>query len=648
MTIIEGLSTLVQNVHSIQGISQFANGCYCSLRALDAAATVFSLSRIKNYLPAYELKHEVTFINGISILHRILLLILNIDRPKNLQGYAELFERMGVGCFFLVKNYLPVSKIYQETIADAFIGVSCLINAYCNRDGEKTIYNGTKDSINKLLTELMNLEVAVEHSRDLQKIQQILSDKTEMDIFCAELNEKNKMLEDIKDKEVFAQKIKELESLKKQVCTENVRIQTEKNSLERQRNNRKDIASQSELDNIEFQLKALNIRDDLLKENSDINRKNNFDMNQKIQETISRLKKSESPETKRDCHATLKLLKFFKDLGSLDEELRSLENLRDISYNIGKKAKIDKLKEAFFDNQKITNEHLISLKGLMRENARSMLKKTDVTSEQVEEEVKSEFYDAFDVLLLENIAITLVTCNQLIQCIDSSKILQRDLFIPISSAIESMSQILDILEEKVVAQHAECNEDCKEFIKQARYYFIAVTGIFNYKEEDDISNQLTKVVSMQEDVQAALSALRRAFQRERDKLLKKLKTAEDILTKPNDWDSLRQRYSRPFAKMLFGLFILGVRFLFKLRGEVESGLNGDRCLDIFIMSGLALSEISPLLNHNKDLRSRVIVIPGINIQAGENVVHACISKVTSFFNECKKSFLNFFYKMGDR
>jgi hypothetical protein len=203
----------------------------------------------------------------------------------------------------------------------------------------------------------------------------------------------------------------------------------------------------------------------------------------------------------------------------------------------------------------------------------------------------------------------------------SKKVHKRELYAAIMHERESMDQMLEELENKVVTQHEALSEKCQNFKVQVMYYFVAVSGVFN-KENDKRDHRFEQVKLKKEEVRRTLLALRRAFQKERDELLVKLKNAEKVLKKPTELDSLRQKYFKIYAKLFFGLSIFVVRVL-KLCGIIASRSYHDRCLDMIFMSVFALSQIGHLFYQKKELRSRVIIIREKDLLPSESILDKC-------------------------
>jgi uncharacterized protein YktA (UPF0223 family) len=336
-----------------------------------------------------------------------------------------------------------------------------------------------------------------------------------------------------------------------------------------------------------------------------------------------------------------------------------------------------------------------------------MLEKPDITNEKIREEFKSDFNNAFDAHLLENIAGKLVNCDQFVQCLEcstelggdlyefdsqvvdeksvvssidsndqpaksslfgrvtkglwwgdgkanvdskeilgekgsveskemkpSKKIQKRDLYAAIISEIESMDKMLDELEEKIATQHEELNKEFKEFKGLVKDYSNAVQSAFEHEEDRDTFKAIKDTKG---EVQGALLSLRRAFQRERDKLLEKLEKVGKTLKAPNDWDSLLERCLRPYSKICFGAFILIVRLL-KSRDMIASGSDIDLSLDTCIMNILALSQLLPLFAQPKDLRSKVIIIRDDRGHlSNENMLHIFTDRIASLISSLKSS-----------
>ncbi len=676
--IIRGISTLVQNVQSIQGISQVANGYYFLQATLNTVAKVFHLSRFGDYVSAYKFEH-VPLINAISFSHRILLLFFNIHRPKSLQGFLKLAESMGVELFFLVRSYSRWNEMRRNTIGDLLVGIPCLLDGLYNIGGEKTIYERTIGSIKTVRDRVLLLEVQVENSRDLQRLQHNLRDIEEIDHFHEELKERSEML--INPAAINAE-IVELSWLKTIVTgTENNILREEGDLIEKQHKPPGRVP-QRELENIPFRLVAIGAAKELVK--ADSRKQKLIALKEKIVEKVADLKTKEkthrnvkTEEAKEDvkkCRNDLKMLQFVADPIALDEELSNLAKLKD-GYNskLARKQTMISTLTSYIEDTFIllaertkVNEHLISLKKKQQDNAGAMLADRDIANLRIGKEIEPKFNAAFDVHLLEDIALKLINCDQFVRCLKgatqpkgtlhsefdawfadatakvnwnwrkvegkpidpSKKIQKKDLYTAIMIEIESMNQMLEMFEDKVVAQHPKFIEEYKDFKAQVRDYFSAVERVFNHENDDDRDPKFdaAKLVN----IQPSLLALRRAFQREHDELLVKLKEAQDILEEPHALQSLLERYGRPWSKICFGVSILAVRFFKSNNLLIAPRSHYDLWCDIFFMVTLALSQIVPLFFQNKALRSReIIILREKDIQPSENILDIWRTKIAS-------------------
>lgn len=435
----------VQNVSSIQGLTQAVNGYFFLQDAIYKIAKVFNLSRIGTFVSTYKLD-QMFFLSGISSSHRILLIYFNIHRPKSLQGYLKIAEQMGSEVFFLIRKYLPVS-VFRNTIGDCLIGIPYVLDGLYNIQGEKTIHERTMASLTSVRDRVLLMEVQTEHTRDLLSLQQRLEDSVKVNFLFEELKEKREML---LKKALLDQEDEELRWLK------TVMTETKKNSISRQKSEleqRRDhpgVRSAEELEQIRRRLIAIGYVERVLEYDNQKDKANelktDLDGGEKVKpegtvkivgkkpalEAISKSIKEkkqnnahtlDEEKTVKTLRYEIKVLEYISDPVALDEALSDLEKLREEgSTKLIEKQKamnllISYIEETFIsigNREKIDNQ-VLSLRQELQKSFKSLTtRQIDVKKLKLGAEVESKFNAVFDVGILEGLASKLILCNHMI------------------------------------------------------------------------------------------------------------------------------------------------------------------------------------------------------------------------------------------
>lgn len=671
MAIITGaFTTFVTNVQSLQGLSQCASGYYFLHGMTYIFLRAFQFSRPGDVVLSWKFE-QVTLIAGMSFLHRIILIFFNIYRPKSFQGWLGLVQSMGVELFFLSRKHFSGNQVYRNTIGDLCIAIPYLIEGVLNITGEKSSYERNVVSLKMVRDRVLRFEVQIETCRDLQRVQRNLRDIDEIDRFYDELQEKQTLLN---SRDEMNRQIVELNWLKKIVTgTENA-VREEEDKLTDEKKDLTGTLTQSEKDKIEFQLKVIEAALTLIKPES--RRHHKAQLEDKVSKKELKLKKQtadlrDAEQNSRNTdelrvkikklRLRISMLLFVLDPISLEEELNSLTKLIDeYDFELSKKQEMVSLLLTYMGGsiiagpkRKSINDHLLSLRSWQQENFKALAKKdVDIKKLKLGEKIEPKFDPIFDVMLLEQIAVKLISCDQFVQRLrgatdlegllhkdfddwlskataqigkgktvdPAKKIAKSDLYDAILTEIQAIESLLDELEVRVKIDHKDFIEEFQRFRIQIKEYGSAVKLVFN-RENDEKRTEKFNAATLAK-VQPTLVFLRRAFQKELDVLLSELKDAQEKLQNPHELRSRWDWYARPWSMIAFAVFILGVRY-FKYRNFITTYGFADQVLDMSFMGILGLSQIVPLFYRDITHRPKEIIV----LREGKQPLHENILEV---------------------
>src|SRR3569832_236220 len=168
MSISAFASGIVRHVDSVHGLAQPVN-CYYYLQLMaKQAAKIAGISRIEAFVNRYQFQY-VNFIYSALLILRATKAIFNIERPQSAKKWFNFIEKVGVELFPLCRKYFTQSGI----VPDLCLGIPILAKSVFSIIDGKSFDDRRLDDIKDLEKEILELEVRVEYSRDLQRLQKL-------------------------------------------------------------------------------------------------------------------------------------------------------------------------------------------------------------------------------------------------------------------------------------------------------------------------------------------------------------------------------------------------------------------------------------------------------------------------------------------